>query len=78
MPEKAWSALIQTQKNQMDMLNLLLEQTQQLATWNDLSNMQEGQIEQLTAHAKVTEQTLTEFQTTLQQQAEQIQTATLT
>ena len=60
------------------MLNLLLEQTKQLATWSDLSNMQEDQIEQLTARVRETEQTLTEFQMTLQQQAEQIQAATST
>ena len=78
VPEKAWTALIQTQKNQFEMLNMLLEQTKTLATWSDLSDMQEEQLAQLTAHAKQTEQTLTAFQETLQAQAEQIQTATST
>ena len=49
-----------------------------LATWSDLSDMQEEQLAQMTAHAKKTEQTLTAFQETLQAQAEQIQTATST
>ena len=78
VPEKAWTALIQTQKNQFDLLNMLLERTKTLATWSDLSDMQEEQLAQLTAHAEQTKQTLTAFQETLQAQAEQIQTATLT
>ena len=78
VPEKAWTALIQTQKNQFEMLNMLLERTKTLATWSDLSDMQEEQLAQLTARAEQTEQTLTEFQETLQAQAEQIQTVTST
>ncbi len=78
VPEKAWTALIQTQKNQFEMLNMLLERTKTLATWSDLSDMQEEQLRELATHAEQTEQTLTEFQETLQEQAERIQVATST
>ena len=78
VPERSWTALIQLQQTQINMLSSIAESLKTLATWNDLSDMQEEQLTQLTAHAEQTEQTLTEFQETLQQQAEQIQTATLT
>ena len=78
VPERSWKALIQTQKNQFDMMNFLLEHMKNLTTWSDLSDMQREQLEQLTAHSKQTERALTEFQETLQAQAEQIQAATST
>ena len=78
VPERSWTAMIQLQQTQINMLSSIAESLKTLATWNELSDMQEEQLRELTAHAEQTEQTLTAFQETLQQQAEQIQTATLT
>ena len=78
VPERSWTAMIQLQQTQINMLGSIAESLKTLATWNDLSDMQEEQLTQLTAHAEQTEQTLTAFQETLQEHAEQIQTATLT
>ena len=76
--EKNWRALIQSQQTQIDMLSTMMNTIETLATWNDLSDMQQEQLDKLTSHAEDTQQTLTEFQQLLQQQAEQIQTATST
>ncbi len=78
VPERSWTAMIQLQQTQINMLGSIAESLKTLATWSDLSDMQEEQIAQLTAHAEQTEQTLTEFQETLREQAEQIQVATST
>ena len=78
VPERSWTALIQLQQTQINMLSSIVESLKTLATWNDLSDMQEELLTQLTAHAEQTEQTLTAFQETRQEHAEQIQTATLT
>ena len=78
VPERSWTALIQLQQTQINMLGSIAESLKTLATWSDLSDMQEEQLRELTAHAEQTEQTLTEFQETLQAQAEQIQAATTT
>ena len=76
--EKNWRALIQSQQTQIDMLSTMMNTMETLATWSDLSDMQQEQLDKLTSHAEETQQTLTEFQQLLQQQAEQIQTATST
>ena len=76
--EKNWRALIQSQQTQIDILSTMMSTMETLATWNDLSDMQQEQLDKLTSHAEETQQTLTEFQDTLQQQAEQIQMATST
>ena len=76
--EKNWRALIQSQQTQIDMLSTMMSTIETLATWSDLSDMQQEQIDKLTSHAEETKQTLTEFQNTLQEQAQQIQTATST
>ena len=78
VPERSWTAMVQLQQTQINMLGSIAESLKTLATWSDLSDMQEEQLAQMTAHAKKTEQTLTAFQETLQAQAEQIQTATST
>ena len=78
VPERSWTAMVQLQQTQINMLGSIAESLKTLATWSDLSDMQEEQLAQMTAHAKKTEQTLTAFQETLQAQTEQIQTATST
>ena len=76
VPERSWTAMVQLQQTQINMLGSIAESLKTLATWSDLSDMQEEQLRELTAHAEQTEQTLTAFQETLREQAEQIQTAT--
>ena len=78
VPERSWTAMVQLQQTQINMLGSIAESLKTLATWSDLSDMQEEQLRELTAHAEQTEQTLTAFQETLREQAEQIQTATST
>ena len=74
--EKNWRALIQSQQTQIDILSTMMSTMETLATWNDLSDMQQKQLDKLTSHAEETQQTLTEFQDTLQKQAQQIQSQT--
>ena len=76
--EKNWRALIQSQQTQIDMLSTMMNTMEMLATWSDLSDMQQEQLDKLTSHAEETQQTLTEFQDTLRKQAEQIQIQTST
>ena len=78
VPERSWTAMVQLQQTQINMLGSIAESLKTLVTWSDLSDMQEEQLRELTAHAEQTEQALMVFQETLREQAEQIQAATST
>lgn len=74
--EKNWRALIQSQQTQIDMLNTMMNTMETLATWNEINELLEQQIEKLNSHSEQTQKMLTEFQDTLQKQAQQIQLQT--
>ena len=76
--EKNWRALIQSQQTQIDMMNTMMNTIETLATWSEINDLLEQQIEELKSYSEQTQQTLTEYQDTLQKQAQQIQTATST
>lgn len=76
--EKNWRALIQSQQTQIDMLNTMMNTMETLATWNEINELLEQQIEKLHSHSEQTQEMLTEFQDTLQKQAQQIQSQTST
>ena len=52
VPERSWTAMVQLQQTQINMLGSIAESLKTLATWSDLSDMQEEQLAQMTAHAK--------------------------
>ena len=74
--EKNWRALIQSQQTQIDMLSTMMNTMETLATWNEINELLEQQIEKLNSHSEQTQEMLTEFQDTLQKQAQQIQLQT--
>ena len=74
--EKNWRALIQSQQTQIDMLSTMMNTMETLATWNEINELLEQQIEKLNSHSEQTQEMLTEFQDTLQKQAHQIQSQT--
>lgn len=76
--EKNWRALIQSQQTQIDMLSTMMNTMETLATWNEINELLEQQIEKLNSHSEQTQEMLTEFQDTLQKQAQQIQSQTST
>ena len=76
--EKNWRALIQSQQTQIDMLSTMMNTMETLATWNEINELLEQQIEKLNFHSEQTQEMLTEFQDTLQKQAQQIQSQTST
>ena len=76
--EKNWRALIQSQQTQIDMLSTMMNTMETLATWNEINELLEQQIEKLNFHSEQTQEMLTEFQDTLQKQAQQIQLQTST
>ena len=47
--EKNWRALIQSQQTQIDMLSTMMNTMEMLATWSDLSDMQQEQLDKLTS-----------------------------
>ena len=74
--EKNWRALIQSQQTQIDMLSTIMDTIETLATWSEINELLEQQIEKLNFHSEQTQEILTEFQDTLQKQAQQIQLQT--
>ncbi len=74
--EKNWRALIQSQQTQIDMLSTMMNTMETLATWSEMNDLLEQQIEKLNSHSEQTQEMLTEFQDTLQKQAQQIQLQT--
>ena len=76
--EKNWRALIQSQQTQIDMLSTMMSTMETLATWSEINDLLEQQIEELKSHSEQTQQMLTEYQDTLQKQAQQIQIQTST
>ena len=76
--EMNWRALIQSQQTQIDMLSTMMNTMETLATWNEINELLEQQIEKLHSHSEQTQEMLTEFQDTLQKQAQQIQSQTST
>ena len=76
--EKNWRALIQSQQTQIDMLSTMMSTMETLATWSEINDLLEQQIEELKSHSEQTQQMLTEYQDTLQKQAQHIQIQTST